>query len=190
MGRSWQTYQAERKATKLRQLLGLEVHEPFDPFQLASKLQVAVVNPRDIPNISATSLSCVLREDHAAWSAGTVRLADGGVVVILNPTHSRLRNKSTLMEEICHVILGHEPTKISVIDAANIAFRSWDKVQEEEAYRVGSAALVPYEALRGMIYASLTIPQIAKHFHVTQDLVEFRIKVNGLWKKYSRLHGP
>lgn len=189
MGRSWQTYQAERKATELRQLLGLEAHEPLDPFQLADKLQVAVVDPRDIPDISVTSLNRVLQEDHAPWSAGTVRLADGGAVVILNPTHSKLRNKSTLMEEISHVILGHEPTKISVVDAANIAFRSWEKVQEEEAYRVGSAALVPYEALRSMINAGLTIQQIAKYFGVTRDLVKFRIKVNGLWKKYSRLHG-
>jgi len=190
MGRSWQTYQAERKATGLRRLLALGAHEPLDPFQLADKLGVAVVDPRDIPGISATSLHRALWEDHAAWSAATIRLADGGALAILNPTHSKLRNKSTLMEEICHVILGHEPTKISVVDITNIAFRSWDKVQEEEAYRVGSAALVPYEALRSMIDASLTIQQIAKHFDVTRDLVKFRIKVNGLWKKYSRLHGP
>jgi len=189
MGRSWQTYQAEQRATAIRELLGLGSHEPLDPFQLAAKLQMAVVDPRDIPDVSATNLNRVLREDHAAWSAGTVRLADGGAVVILNPTHSKLRNKSTLMEESCHLILGHEPTKICVVNATNIAFRSWDKIQEEEAYRVGSAALVPYEALRTMVDASLTIQQIAKHFDVTRDLVKFRIKVNGLWKKYSRLHG-
>lgn len=190
MGRSWQTYQAERKAARLRQLLGLGDHEPLDPFQLADKLQMSVVDPRHIPGISAASLDRALRDDHAAWSGGTMRLADGHAVIVLNPTHSKLRNKSTLMEEICHVILGHEPAKISVVDVTNIAFRSWHKVQEEEAYRAGSAALVPYKALRSMIDAGLTIEQIAKHFDVTRDLVKFRIKVNGLWKKYGRLHGP
>ena len=92
------------------------------------------------------------------------------------------------MEEICHIALQHEPTTISMIDTASIGFRSWNKAQEEEAYRVGSATLVPYEALRTMLDAGLTIPQIARHLGVTYDLVRFRIKINGFWKKYQRLH--
>jgi len=92
------------------------------------------------------------------------------------------------MEEICHIALEHEPTTISVVDTASVGFRSWNKAQEEEAYRVGSATLVPYEALRTMLDAGLTIPQIATHLSVTHDLVRFRIKINGLWGKYQRRH--
>jgi len=91
------------------------------------------------------------------------------------------------MEEICHIILAHKPTLITNADGESVVLRIWDKAQEEEAYRVASAALVPYDGLRTMIEGGLDSRQIARHYHVSQDLVEFRIKVNGLWKKYQRL---
>ena len=41
--------------------------------------------------------------------------------------------------------------------------------------------LVPYAALRQLVFAGRTAEQIARRFHVSRPLVEYRIKVTHLW---------
>ena len=60
--------------------------------------------------------------------------------------------------------------------------RSWKPV----AVLVGAAALVPYAALRRMVVAGKTAKEIARHFNVSRELVEYRIKVSRLWDEYAR----
>ena len=67
-------------------------------------------------------------------------------MIILNPIHPDTRKRATLMEELSHIYLGHAPSKLTVVDGG-LAFRSFKKTQETEAYWVGAAALVPRVAL-------------------------------------------
>jgi hypothetical protein len=190
MGRSRLTYLAEKKANRIRSLTGFS--DPLavlHPLEVASALGIVVMDPGDVPGLCMSTLLKLLSSESNSWSGLTIPLPDSKCVVILNPTHSRLRRNATLMEEICHIVLAHEPTLITNVDGESVVLRVWDKAQEQEAYRVASAALVPYEGLRTMIESGLDSQQIARHYQVSQDLVEFRIKVNGLWKKYQRLLG-
>jgi len=50
---------------------------------------------------------------------------------------------------------------------------------------VGAAALVPYAALRSFIAAGRAALEIAHHFRVSRQLVEYRIKVTHLWAEYK-----
>ena len=53
------------------------------------------------------------------------------------------------MEEICHVILGHSPTRLMLAEEATaVHFRNFDENQEEVAYAVGAAALIPTSSLK------------------------------------------
>lgn len=191
MGRSRLTYLAEKKASRMRSIIGLtDTVAALNPLELAKALGIVVMNPRDVLDLSKSTLSMLLLSESNSWSGLTIPLPNGRFVVVLNPTHSRLRQNATLMEEICHIILAHKPTLVTAVDSKSVSLRSWDKAQEEEAYRVASAALVPYDGLRTLIDANLDSQEIARHYQVSRDLAEFRIKVNGLWKKYQRLTRP
>ena len=186
MGRSKDTYLAENTALGIRGYLGLQILDPLDPYDLAGRLSVRVIKSNEIPGISPAVIKHALGQGKDDWSAGTIVLPGGNHLIILNPMHSRLRRKSTLMEEICHVVLGHNPSHLGNRDDS-LWFRSYDKDAEAEAYRVGAAALIPYDGLRELLQEGLDIIHIGKRYDVTRNLVEYRLKVNGLWKMHQRL---
>src|SRR5581483_4627705 len=68
-------------------------------------------------------------------------------------------NRATLMEEVAHVFLGHTPNRLAVVTSPDslqkkeangkkIVARDYNHDDEEAAYAIGAAALVPYAPLR------------------------------------------
>jgi Zn-dependent peptidase ImmA (M78 family) len=95
------------------------------------------------------------------------------------------------MEEVCHVFLGHKANRLSIVatnKAGNTVARDYNDADEEAAYAIGAAALVPYSGLRRFVLAGKTAIEIARHFGVSRDLVEYRMKVSRLWADYRRRH--
>lgn len=182
----------EIKAIGLRDFAGLRSDEDhLDPFLLAdyAKLLVAPFEAVE-PLLTAETKKHLIGEGKDKWSGGACShtLPDGKKLIILNPTHAKNRQNATLMEEISHVFLGHKPSRLA-IETTNsqgkAIARDYHAEIEEEAYSVGAAALVPYSALRRMIESGKTSAQIARHFRVSRQLVEFRIKISRLWEKYA-----
>ena len=64
--------------------------------------------------------------------------------------------------------------------------RDYNQTDEEAAYAVGAAALVPYAALRRLVVSGRSADEIARHFRVSRQLAEYRIKVTHLWAEYKR----
>jgi len=92
------------------------------------------------------------------------------------------------MEEICHVFLGHQANRLAILandEHGKTLARDYHKADEEEAYATGAAALVPYGALRRLILKGREATEIAKHFRVSKDLIEYRLKVTRLWRTYK-----
>lgn len=92
------------------------------------------------------------------------------------------------MEEICHVFLGHKPSRLAIENVnkhGRPIARDYREGDEEAAYSVGAAALVPYAALRRMIEQGKTSREIARHFSVSRELVEYRMKISRLWELYK-----
>jgi hypothetical protein len=181
----------EIRATGLREFARLESDdEPLDPFELAHYAKLLVVPFEQIAALSEEARTHLLGEGKDAWSGGAAspKLPDGRKLIILNPTHGKNRHKATLMEEISHVFLGHKPSRLA-IERRNakgeIIARDYNHSIEEEAYGTGAAALVPYTSLKRMVQSGKTIQEIARHFHVSRALVEFRIKVSRLWDEYA-----
>jgi Zn-dependent peptidase ImmA (M78 family) len=93
------------------------------------------------------------------------------------------------MEVICHVFLGHQPNRIGIEATdpkGNLRSRDYQQADEEEAYGVGAAALVPYATLKRFVYEGKTSPEIARHFQVSRELIEYRLKVTKLWPLYKQ----
>ena len=102
-----------------------------------------------------------------------------------------MRTNATLMEEVSHVFLGHQPSRLKVVaetENGRTISRDYRKADEEAAYATGAAALVPFAALRRFLFDGQTSPQIARHFRVSRELVEYRLKVTRLWSAYRAAH--
>ena len=185
--------QFELRALGLRDFAGVKGEQPLDPFALAEFARLLVVDFDSIEGLSAESRAHLLGEAADQWSGGACArpLPNGWKLVILNPAHGQQRNRATLMEEVAHVFLGHTPNRLAInpkkaIASQGTAARDYNHDDEEAAYAVGAAALVPYAALRRFVIRGSNGAQIAHHFRVSRQLVEYRIKVTHLWAEYKR----
>lgn len=182
----------EIRATGLREFAGLRRDdERLDPFELArfAKLQVVTFDQIE-PLLSDETKAHLLGEGRDKWSGGACSktLFDGRRLIILNPTHGANRQNATLMEEVSHVFLGHKPSRLAIKSfnkQGKPIARDYREEDEEAAYAIGAAALVPFSALRRFIADGKTSRQIARHFNVSRALVEYRIKVSKLWEDYK-----
>lgn len=178
----------------LREFAGLRRDdEPLDPFALADYAKLMVVDFEKIQGLSEETRIHLLGTGSGAWSGGTCSrpLPNGWRLVILNPRHGMQRNNATLMEEVCHVFLGHKPNRLHIIadnGQGKTASRDYNESDEEAAYAVGAAALVPYAALRRFTLKGKTSKEIAQHFNVSRELIEYRMKVSRLWSDYKARH--
>lgn len=183
----------EIKALGLRDFAGLRRDdEPLNPFDLAKYANLLVASFEQIePFLTEETKEHLLNGAKDKWSGGAAaqKLPDGRKLIILNPTHGANRQNATLMEEISHVFLGHKPSRLAVKNynkKGEIIARDYHAEIEEEAYSVGAAALVPYSALRRMVLAGKSSREIARHFNVSRELVEYRMKVSRLWDEYKK----
>jgi IrrE N-terminal-like domain len=186
----------ERKALKIRDFAGVKLDQRLDPFALAGYANLHVISLDQIQGLSPEARTQLIEVDPRSWSGGASRiLPDGSRLIILNPTHGRERQAATLMEEVCHVFLGHQPNRLGVPIAKEVEgsrqvrHRDYNEVDEEEAYAVGAAALLPYFALRKALEESASIQEVARRYGVSRQLVEYRLKVSHLWSAYKMLAG-
>ena len=181
----------ELRAQGLREFAGLRRdEEKLDPFSLAKYARLLVVRLDEIEGLSPAAVEELTHTNKDRWSGGaaSATLPDGRKLIILNPTHGKNRQNATLMEEICHVFLGHKPSRLAIKKRdrkGNILARDYHDEIEEEAYGTGAAALVPYAGLKKMVEQGKTSAQIARHYDVSRALVEFRIKISRLWETYN-----
>jgi hypothetical protein len=190
-GEKWQQF--ELYAQGFRDFASVRADVPLDPFRLANFANLLVVNFDQIKGLSSETRDHLLGEASEKWSGGacSIPLPDGRKIVILNPSHGRMRTNATLMEEVSHVFLGHRPSRLKVVaetENGQTVSREYRKTDEEAAYATGAAALVPYSALRRFVLDGQTIEKIAKHFRVSRELVAYRLKVTRLWRAYRAAH--
>lgn len=175
----------------LREFAGLKFDdEPLDPFALAAYAKLFVATFEHIEGLSEDTKRHLLEGGKDLWSGGaaSAKLPDGSRLIILNPTHGKNRHNATLMEEICHVFLGHKPSRLAINNTnkeGKTIARDYHAEIEEEAYGTGAAALLPYTAIRRMILDGRTVAEIARHFKVSRALVEYRLKISRLWNSYK-----
>lgn len=167
--------QYEQLGLRVRSFASLGIHDKLEPFKLAEVVGLKVLTPDAIAGLSDQAKQ-ILSDPSLFWSGGaTPELSDGSRIVILNSLQSPGRQAATLMEEICHVLLGHRHSQIDQHAAEN--HRDYHDHIEEEAYAVGAAALVPYRSLLCDLTRGRSIREIAHHFGVTISLVKYRIRV-------------
>jgi uncharacterized protein DUF955 len=168
----------EPKAQQLRALLHLRVEDILDPFELAPKVGLTLMDVSEIP--AGDELRSYLLDGAGShWSAGVhaTPLPDGTYLCILNPTHDPRRKRISLMEEVSHVFLRHKPTTVRNV-GGGLSSRDFLKSQEEEAYGVGAAAIMPWAFFHDL-NDGMSVEEIAAKYGVSTALVVYRISITG-----------
>lgn len=190
-GEKWRQF--ELNALGFRDFARVRVGAPLNPFHLAKFANLLVIEFDRIKGLDPEAREHLLGPASEKWSGGacSVPLPDGRKIVILNPNHGPMRTNATLMEEISHVFLGHKPSRLKVVaetENGQTVSREYRRADEEQAYATGAAALVPFAPLRKLVHEGKTSQQISRHFRVSRELVEYRLKVTRLWATYKTAH--
>jgi hypothetical protein len=171
---------AERTAAAVRRDLGLSFEQALEPRRLAAHLGIQVINPlTDLPGLAPDILNQLLENDPWGWSAATLQIGDRAIV-IFNPRKSKGRQASDIIHELAHVMLGHEPATLVFSEDGQIATRTFDQRQEDEANWLGWALLLPREALVVARRSRMLNAQIAEAYGVTEKLVGYRLQMTGV----------
>jgi len=175
----------EGQAQGVRQLAELAPSARLDPWAFAEALDVLVRFPADIPGLDPGDLEHLSSMDDRRWSGASAVLPNGVLAVLLNPLHSPARNSVTIMEEICHVYLGHKPS-LSSSTADRLVIRDFRPSDEKQAYAVAAAAILPAPRLELLLSRGVGIQELAAGEGVSQPLVNYRLNVTGLRSRLRR----
>jgi hypothetical protein len=176
---------AEQLALSIRREMDLAPHAPLAPSRLAEHLGVRVWTPHDVAGLPQSVLDQLLCHDPEGWSAVTCTVGDAALI-IYNPRHSVARQSSDLAHELAHIILEHEPSKLVLSHDGTMVMRSFDDKQEEEANWLGWCLLLPRPALMHAMKSRLAIAAIAQQWSVSEQLVEYRIRMTGVRVQFKR----
>ena len=170
---------SERTAATYREALGLRLADRFDPDRLAEHLGLEIWGPEDVPELSPEKLRQLTVHDSDSWSAVTLHVGDKPLIII-NSAHARTRRRSSLTHEMAHLILRHGPGRIDVSKDGHLLLNSFDREQEEEADWFAGALLVPRDGLRSVFHSTKDPGELAKHFEVSVDLLQWRLRMTGV----------
>lgn len=186
MGYSRQDYRdkwrIERLAASIRGKLGLDQLTSLSPWRLADAIPAHIFYPEDFGDDSLARRMRRVKWDGFAFCCPGERT----LLIVLNPARPQTRQAATLMEELSHHLLHHQPSSITVNPQTGFLERSYDRAQEDEAYDLGAALLLPKERIQHDVAAMRTADQIAADHACSDDIVVYRIKRMRLWKRYER----
>jgi IrrE N-terminal-like domain len=174
----------ENAAHGYRRELGLKPFAPLDPRLLASKLDVRVWTPDDVPGVPTAALRQLTEVDPSSWSAVTLCVA-GRHLIITNDRHSPERQNNSITHELSHLILEHKSAQVFVSSTGQMMLGHYDTVQEEEANCLSGALLVPREALLHVLSNGYDHARAAAYFVVARDLLRMRINLTGVQRQIA-----
>lgn len=165
-------------AEEARTGLGLAASAILDPWTYAEALGVGVIGG-DALDIPEPHRSQLFELDSGSWSGLTIGHGDD-VLVVLNSSHPRVRQCSTLMHELSHVRLGHVPANVQMSDTGLLLLSDYSEAQEEEADWLMGALLLPRAALVSLRSRGFSLEQIAQRFQVSDELCRWRLQTTGV----------
>jgi IrrE N-terminal-like domain len=182
--KSW----CEEAALNVRQHQGLSSTAPLSPLVLARELRVEVIQPADLRHLETDVHRRLVGKHSDCWSAITVP-ANPRPLIVYNPAHSAARQNSDLMHELAHILLGHKPTRVFIDPSTDLALRTHDKVQEEEANWLAGCLLLPRDVLLHIKAEGMTDEVACRHYGVSAKMLSYRMNISGVNIQHLRAQG-
>jgi hypothetical protein len=174
-------WRLEREAAAVRWRLGLGPTDRLDPLQLAAEVPARVFRPEDFGDARLAE-----RMRHVPWDGLSFTVpGEAALVILLNPDRPATRRTATLMEELAHALLQHEPSRLEPDPVSGVLRRSYDAAQEREAFEFGATLLLPRELLAAELRRRRSAAATARRHGCSTALVLFRIRRLGLSRRYD-----
>jgi Zn-dependent peptidase ImmA (M78 family) len=84
------------------------------------------------------------------------------------------------MHELAHIRLGHVATRVDVGPDGILLVSEFSQDDEDEADWLAGALLLPRDALRHLRGLGQSAEDIARHFGVSKQLCEWRLRMTGV----------
>ena len=171
----------ERRASAIREDLGLSQLDRLEPQRLADAVPAHVFFPEDFDD-----LELARRVRRANWDGFAFTFpGEQTLIVLLNSARPPSRRTATLMEELAHALLGHRPCSIAPDASTGFLRRSYDKSQEHEAYDLGATLLLPKELVQHVVKEGRLAREVAAEHGCSEELVVMRIRRLRLARRYA-----
>lgn len=168
---------ANQLSKKARIKLGLRVKDYLPPRILAEAMQAQIIDPASL-DIPSKILDTLLYHRESEWSALGAFVNDKPLIFV-NSSHPRTRIEASIMHELAHFILKHEP--MGAINYFGLPLTRYDKNQEEEAEFLGGCLQIPEECLFPLFaFKKYTIQKLANHFHCSKQVARMRYNQEGI----------
>lgn len=169
---------AERQSADARVALGISATGLLDPWDYAAHIGVIVLD-MDQLGLTEDCRDRLLVTDSDSWSGMTIKEGEA-TAIVLNSSHARTRQCSTLMHELSHIQLKHTPTRVEVSQTGVLLLSDFSDEDEGEADWLAAAMLLPRDALIRFRGQGDTVSQLAARFGVSDQLCEWRLRMTGV----------
>lgn len=168
--------EAERLAAEIRSEMGLTMYQRLDARVLAEHYGIPVVTLDDLRGLVSDpqSIRHFATKGRGDFSAMTV-FRGSRRIIVENSRHSRGRRSNSVIHELAHVILEHEPHGA----LASGGCRQWDKAMEREADWLAGALLVPRAAAVQVARDGTPVREAAESLGVSAKLLKWRLNATG-----------
>ena len=166
-------------AVSARQEIGLGPTFPLDCLRYLAHISILVLGFDELAELSPTSRRQLLHTDAESWSGMTVKEGED-VAIVLNPTHTPERQRSTMMHEASHVLLQHVPTRVDFGPGGILLVSEYAADDEDEADWLAGAMLLPRDALMECRSRGMSNAQIAGYYGASVPLTEWRVRMTGI----------
>lgn len=177
MRRGFKT-EAKQLALDLRGEIGLNAHQPFDPYRFASTYGITLVL---LSTLEGPARDHFLRAEGSPLS-GALIPSGTGVVILENDAQPLTRRRTTMCHELAHVVLEHE-FGVSFSDERKCGLGG---DQEDEADWLSGEMLIPTEGAFRLARANATDEQAALAFDVSLAVARWRMNHSGARKVVAR----
>lgn len=174
----------ERNAAILRQRAGVGPLDRFEPQMYADQLKLRFIQLENIDGLRDELFQGVQELDARKWSGISTLMADGYLLIGLNPNMTVERENVTILEEVAHAHYGHTPVELQGY-SLGLSRRRYNEDEEREAYWTAGAALLPSKAVGLAVYRGDAAEDLATAYAASVELAEMRIKTLRLWPYYN-----
>ena len=178
-------WRLERQAAAVRGRLGLSQLDVLDPWRLADLIPAHVFYTEDVVGPDLAALA-----GRVAWDGFAYQYPDESMlIIVLNSARPSTRQQATLMEELCHGLLRHPPTRLAEDPLTGLLRREYHQDLEHEAYDLGATILLPKEKVQLEVSQGTPAEDLAQVHGCSVQLVHYRIRRCRLWNRYQQVQG-
>lgn len=163
---------ARRLAAELREEVGRDLCEWFDPYEFAELYGIRVYRLSELDCLGAN----YFRTAGESMFSGALIRNGTGALILENDAHALTRRRATLSHELAHVVLEHEfSAELQCHESGVVG----NDDQESEATWLAGELLVPHAAAYLRARNGMSDRDVADEFRVSLAMAKWRMNHSG-----------